>query len=119
MSFINSTVSLFNKQISDRLKKYLQKQFAEYGKIEDLLIDFKKKTIWASVQLNGDKEKIRLIIDGIYSLKDINGYYLAFNNVKISRQWLQRLADNYLTTVLPDKKIKNSEIFGMIISKIF
>ena len=69
------------------------------GKIQKLIIDTKRKQIYCAVYLNGEQEPIVINV-GKYSLSSTEQTrLLILNDVKISKEWIKILVDNYLEKV--------------------
>ena len=68
--------------------------YARYGKMTELKIDEKAKTIDATVELKGEEEPIRVHVGG-YVLDEGAGT-LTVGEVQVSREWMNALANQLL-----------------------
>ena len=96
MSILSGFTNQFKKPISRWVKIVAVKHIADYGKIEDLSIDFNEKSICCSLILNGEVEAITVEVKGFKVVKNMSKNYLTFQSVRLSREWMNTLADRFL-----------------------
>lgn len=90
-------------------------QLKGVGKLLDLKIDFKTKTLKCSLKLNGESEVIALSADG-FELVDSDGrYYINIESAQVSREWLQTLVNQFVV----GKEIEISEVVYKTLTGMF
>ena len=82
------------------------KEIQEFGKFEELEIDKKNKTIDARLLLIGERESIDINIKN-YQVVNFNGKdFLQFDSIKITREWLNAIANKYLRDKLGNLRVE-------------
>jgi hypothetical protein len=71
-------------------KQYLNSKFGRFGRMLDLKVDSKEKTIRAEVLLKGEKEPIEIRI-GHYEVRTEGSSGLALSSIKTSRPWIDEV----------------------------
>jgi hypothetical protein len=87
----------------------------DYGKILNLSINSKDKSVGLTVDLNGEKEPLNIKISN-YRVFEKNGEsFIKINGIETSRDWINRVASSYLSGKefkVPDEFVK---ILNMVI----
>ena len=88
--------SMRDKALSQGAKIAINTQMEDYGKVQSLYLDSKKKSIDLEVMLAGEIETLSVHINH-YELSEINGHHqLKVNSVTTSRSWVNTLITSYL-----------------------
>ena len=66
------------------------------GKVLDLKIDFKAKTLQCNLKLNGENETIGVSADGFELVNSGEHYYINVESAQVSREWLQTLVNQFV-----------------------
>lgn len=119
MKIFKSGLNLISKPLSGLAKKILQKYIDDYGVITNLCINFANKEVVINVELYGEPDVVQLSLTDISVIADNGGYYLRFEKVKVSRIWIQKLIDNYLPIIIPNKRIEIDRLLGVLLVKVF
>jgi sporulation protein YlmC with PRC-barrel domain len=103
-------MSLFGS-IKDNLSSFsgeqlIRKAAERYGELRDFKINSSAKTMYIKILLKGEKEPIDIKVNK-YTLIDEHGStYVKVYDVEASREWISRLAEDYLIQQkfeVPDK----------------
>lgn len=82
------------------------KEIQEFGAFEELDIDKKNKAIFAKLLLKGEREAIEVYIKN-YRVVNFNGKdYLQFDSIRITREWLNAVANKYLRDQLGNLRVE-------------
>jgi hypothetical protein len=81
---------------------FFNKEMARYGKLLDLSIDSRNKTVDVSCQLIGERDPITIHVDNYTIVADAGKNYLQASGFTCSRPWLQSL----LTDFAQNKRIE-------------
>ena len=88
--------SMRDKALSQGAKIAINTQMEDYGKVQSLYLDSKKKSIDLELMLAGEIETLSVHINN-YELVEINGHHqLKVNGVTSSRSWVNTLIASYL-----------------------
>lgn len=99
------------KKIKDSLISYiisriLSAEIEDYGEMVSFSIDSKDKNMTIELLLKGENETTEMRI-GPYSLLDEGSKtYVAFDEIRTSKEWLTILVNKYLLRFLPEKRIE-------------
>jgi len=107
-----------DKLISKALEKFLESYITEYGDILDFKIDSAKKSIFLSVILQGETEKLDINILGYCLEPSDSKTTFTFDRVETSRQWLTLAINNFAPAYLARKKLEVSPEIAKIFSRI-
>jgi len=118
MSILTSIANKFKKPISVWLEGAVAKFVNDYGKIENLNVDFAKKSITALLLLKGEDEVITIDIEGVGVIEEEGRNYLTFKSVKVSREWIDNLAQAYLPTIMEKNPIEVPDSFAWALKMI-
>jgi len=66
------------------------------GKVLDLKIDFKAKTLKCNLKLNGEIEAIGVSADGFELISTGDRYYINIESAQVTREWLQTLVNQFV-----------------------
>lgn len=91
---------------------FLQKYVEKYGEIKDVDFDLKKREIHCFLLLKGEKEQVKVELLGIKTQTVDGKYYLEFEGVRVSREWINALVQEYLPKVLKDKRVQVPDKVG-------
>jgi len=91
------------------LGKYIQ----PYGKLESLAIDSAEKRIVIQVLPRGEDRSVTVTVCGGAIVSVEGKQFFAWESVKVSRPWIQQLAENFL----PEKRIAVPAAAAAILSK--
>lgn len=96
------------------LNNFLSHQgYDRIGRIEDIEINSRDKTIKAKLVLQGESDPVTATVSG-YSFEKKEEYYdLHWTSIKLSRPWMENAAHKFLPN-----PIRLPEIIGKIISKL-
>jgi|GEM_PF-753088 len=92
----------------------LKKTIERYGTMLDFKIDSEDKKIYFKVALKGEQEPLEIIIHQYSLIKKDNNDYIIFNDISISKEWLQLLASD----LLKNKELKLPEGISTTIAKL-
>ena len=85
-----------DKALSQGAKIAINTQIEDYGKVQSLYLDSKKKSIELEMQLNGEIETLKVYVDH-YELTETDGrHQLRLNRVTTSRAWINTLISSYI-----------------------
>ncbi len=74
---------------------FFNKEMVRYGKLLDLSIDSRNRTVEASCLLNGEAEPILIRVDN-YTIEPDNGKnYLRATGITCNRPWLASLLEDF------------------------
>jgi sporulation protein YlmC with PRC-barrel domain len=103
---------LKEKGVSVGIKMFLQKYVEKYGEIKDVDIDLKKKEINCSLLLKGEEKTMSVELLGIRTQAVEEKYYLEFEGIKVSREWINVLVQEYIPKVVTDNRVEIPENVG-------
>lgn len=76
-------------------RAYLNEAIARYGKLEDLRIDSKARTLVATGRLHGEKESLTVSV-GRYTIETKDGRkFLRLEQCSCDREWVGNLLADY------------------------
>lgn len=82
------------------------KEIQDFGSFEMLEIDKTNKTIKARLLLKGEREIVDVFIKN-YKAVNFNGKdFLQFDSIKITREWLDIVANKYLRDKLGNLRVE-------------
>jgi len=82
--------------LSHGAKIAINTQMKDYGKVQKLDLNSKKKSIDLEVMLDGEVESLSVHIDN-YELTEMDGIHqLKVSGITTSRAWINTLASSYL-----------------------
>ena len=97
-------ITLFN--INSKLVNWsCGEQLKGVGKVLDLKIDFKTKTLKCNLKLNGESEIISLSAEGFELINTEDRCFINIESVQVSREWLQTIINQFVV----GKEIEISE----------
>lgn len=97
MGFMNGTFSRERDRVfSASLRSLAQKYIGKFATIEDLAIDFSRKSMKAEILLLGEKEPFTFRIDKYDVVRKEGVCTLVMHEVSASREWVESLARNHL-----------------------
>ncbi len=78
------------------LEKWAARKLEPYARMIDLKIDSQTKAATIVLQPHGEKEPIRVEIERYEILTTAEGTKLVVRKIKVSRAWMQLLAEQFL-----------------------
>jgi uncharacterized Fe-S cluster-containing MiaB family protein len=95
--FTNALSVLQDRAIEASAKSLINQKIEGIGRVTEIQIDSKQKTISAQVALKGETVPISINI-GAYELVQENGVTcISFKGFTASREWISALLNRYLT----------------------
>ncbi len=94
--FKDKIVSNKDTILSHTIKVVVNKKFKEYGEMLKFNLNSNDKSIDLEVLLAGEKEPLVISIDKYEVIKDGKKSYIKIHHIKTSREWLNRLALQYV-----------------------
>ncbi len=88
--------SMKDKALSQGAKMAINSQIEDYGKVQSLNLDSKKKSIELEVLLHGELEPLKVYVDHYELRETVGRHQLKVNGVTTSRAWINRLASTHL-----------------------
>jgi len=85
-----------DKALSKGAKIALNKYVSPYGNISNLSLNTKFKTMQLEILLDGDAKPIDVHIENYELIGNGSKHYLKISGIKTSKQWIDRLAHEYL-----------------------
>jgi len=85
-----------DKALSKGAKIALNKYVFPYGNISHLSLNTKFKTMQLEILLDGDAKSIDVHIENYELIDSDSEHFLKISGIKTSKQWLDRLAHEYL-----------------------
>ena len=85
-----------DKALSKGANIALNKYVSKYGHIGNLSLNTKFKTMQLKILLDGDVKPIDVHIENYELIDNDSKHFLKISGIKTSKQWLDRLADEYL-----------------------
>ena len=85
-----------DKALSKGAKIALNKYISQYGNISNLSLNSKFKTMQLEILLDGDTKPIDVHIENYELIDNDSEYFLKISGIKTSKQWINRLAHEYL-----------------------
>jgi len=85
-----------DQALSQALTLAINAKISDLGRVQELRIDTRDKRIEASVMLHGEKEPIHAVIQGYAVRYEGERYFLEAEKVETSREWINRVAQDYL-----------------------
>lgn len=112
---------LKEKGVSAGIKIFLQKYVDKYGEIKDVDVDLKNKKIRCTIILKGEDKPVKVDLLGIRTQLVGDKYYLEFDGVKVSREWIDALVGEYLPKFMKDNRVEIPDSLGkkLMMFKIF
>ncbi len=105
-----------NSGLAELAKKFINNQIEEYGRMVNLQIDSKNNNILLEVLLKGEKESIKIKIEGYEVVQKDGSAFIKFNKVSSSREWIDALIQNIvILNYAPKKMIEISSSYAKII----
>jgi hypothetical protein len=83
--------------LSFLLHKALQHKLANYGRMLNLTIDSRQKSIRLELLLKGETEPIIILVHEYAITSDDQGTSLIIHRLSVSREWADTLAAQFLT----------------------
>lgn len=103
-------MSIFKKKkdkiISNALQSLVNILIDDYGKLIDLAVNSKDKTILLNVLLKGEKEVLNIIFSNYSIITERKNSYLQFDKISTSREWINVFCDKKLSEILRENKIQ-------------
>jgi hypothetical protein len=81
---------------SSAAKALLAGRLERYGRLLDLRIHSRERSLSASVLLAGEREEIRLEVGRYRIIGDRGGHALVVERISASREWLQLALEDFL-----------------------
>jgi hypothetical protein len=78
-------------------EQIIKKAVERYGVLQDFKINSSLKTMYLKVLLMGEKEPVEINIDKYTVTDEYGSTYVKVYDVKTSRPWMTRLAEDFLT----------------------
>ena len=98
MALFDKLAKAANQFTGSAVPKTIINRFIEdYGKVVDLDIDNKSKTITATILLNGDSDPIRVRIDEYEVIKAGSSSSIVVGDASSDRAWVDALLKNCVT----------------------
>lgn len=96
MSLLGRTFQKINSITGGNITRMIANKLIEdYGELSELIIDKQQKMVSGSALLIGETSPIRFQLNYEISM-DAGRYFISFSGAKIDRDWLNRLAQNFL-----------------------
>lgn len=103
-------MSIFKKKkdkiISNALQSFANAIIDDYGKLLDLVVNSKDKTIFLNVLLKGEKEVLKIIFSNYSIVTEHKKSYFQFDSISTSREWINVLCDKKLSEIFRENKIQ-------------
>lgn len=116
---VNMIDSLFKHKINEIFDKYLN----DYGKfINHELILGNEPEVVMLFALAGENEEIKVVLSEIEVIKETGEYYLQIGKIKVNREWMQKLGQDFLDgkyNHISENRIKLPHQSGILLSKVF
>ena len=116
---INMIDSLFKHKINEIFDKYLN----DYGKFinHELIVGIDPRVVMLFA-LDGENEEIKVELSEIEVIKETGEYYLQIGKIKVNREWMQKLGQDFLDgkyNHISENRIKLPHHSGILLSKVF
>jgi len=82
--------------IAFALREYLRHRIKEYGVVERVVIDAKKRMIHIELLPKGEERPISVTVEGFSVHREGEEYLLSLHRITASREWLERLLQNFV-----------------------
>lgn len=105
---------LFKNKINEICDKYLM----DYGKLLDHQISFNGSVkVVLKIDLKGEIQPLNVELTDLHVEKDIDNYYLRINKIKMDKEWMQKLGQDYLNGKFTDPRLKLNYQIGFLLIK--
>jgi hypothetical protein len=78
------------------LSQWFNSQFGRMGRMINLQIDSKRKSIHLELELKGEAERIQIQIPSYEVVQEGETTYVELGEIRVSREWMNALAQKYL-----------------------
>ena len=97
MALLDKLAKAANQYTGSAVPKMIINRFIEdYGKVVDLDIDNKSKTITAAILLNGESDSMRVTIAEYEVIRADSSSSVVVQNASSDRAWVDALLKNYV-----------------------
>ena len=119
MEFKDLYGNIKDKGISLIIENLLNQQLKQYGEIKSFIIDSKNKMIKMECMMKDEKASIDIIIDKYEIIHMKDKHYFKFNNISVSREWINNLIQNIaIPNFAENKMIEIPSKYASIIDKL-
>lgn len=85
-----------DKTLSQGLALAINTRIKRYGKMLNLKLDSKRKTIELDILLKGEKELIHVTVNQYEVIEEEGRWYLLAREIVTSREWINTVAESFL-----------------------
>lgn len=100
--------------VDTRIGNYIAKEVQDWAEVREFKLDMKTKSATLAILPKGEKKGIIIEVIDFSVEADSGKYFLAYEEILISREWLKILADKYLPDLIKDKRIELPNTLGFI-----
>lgn len=119
MALFSAVANMFNTVISAWVRNYLEDYIKDFGTIDSLQLDFNKKTLACRLRLQGDSDPVDVNISGIHVCEQKGKSCFGFEELHVSREWIEKLYRRYAAKHLAENPIVLPDKVALLMKKVF
>jgi hypothetical protein len=120
MNISVAILKIMDKFAGDKIDELFNKYLCDYGKLigHEIITDGELK-LKIRLSLLGEQNELTAEFSDIRMLKEGGDYYLKIGKIAIEREWMRRIAQDYLDGKFGNSLIKVPRKVGWFLSKVF